>query len=149
MPALEEIGLHHDNMWGAIPGIEIPGGGADGGITFSFTTRFLLALHAPSLETVHITTPLLGVDERAAGASFGWEQIVELMEERFLTRKDTFGQVHSLVLDPDWSGTSPRRNWGFFRFLMAAFPCITSLDLDQKDIEVLSLCNGKNDLLDA
>lgn len=230
MPALEEIGLHHDGMFGAFPRIGIPGGGAnihtltlrglfpihsnlsslksltlispwkgnwtptlistlmtespslenltfmgaeapfgvkgslassvlsspslrhlatDGGITFSFTARLLLALHAPSLETVHITTPLLGSNERIAGAPFGWEAIFELMEERFLTRKDTFGQVHSLVLHPDWSGTNPRRNWGFFRLLMAAFPRITSLDLDEKDIEVLSLCNGKNDLLEA
>ncbi|KAG9027585.1 hypothetical protein FS837_004220 [Tulasnella sp. UAMH 9824] len=118
-------------------------------ITFTFTARLLLALHAPSLETVHITTPLLRVDKRIAGTPVGWEEIVELMEDRFLTRKDTFGQVHSLVLDPYWSGTSPRRNWVFFRFLMAAFPRINSLDLDQKDIELLSICNGKNDLLEA
>ncbi|KAG9045638.1 hypothetical protein FS837_005950 [Tulasnella sp. UAMH 9824] len=35
----------------------------------------------------------------------------------------------------------------FFRFLMLAFPNITSLDLNQKDVGVLSISNGENKLL--
>ncbi|KAG9024526.1 hypothetical protein FS837_005318, partial [Tulasnella sp. UAMH 9824] len=114
-----------------------------GGIAFELTSSLLLALHAPNLEKVHIAEPCLRIN------GVGWEEITYQMEERFLRRKDTFGKVHSLVFDP-WpdydDDEDPREDMHFFRFLMLAFPNITSLELDQKDVCVLSICNGKHGL---
>ncbi|KAG8902057.1 hypothetical protein FRC00_002326 [Tulasnella sp. 408] len=114
-----------------------------GGIAFELTSSLLLALHAPNLETVHIAEPCRRIN------AVGWGGIADQMEERFLRRKDTFEHVHSLVLDPwpDGVQARPRNDMHFFRFLMIAFPNITSLDLDQKDVCVLSISNGENELL--
>ncbi|KAG8961189.1 hypothetical protein FRC00_012980 [Tulasnella sp. 408] len=115
-----------------------------GEIAFELTSSLLLALHAPNLEKVHVAEPSLRIN------AVGWVEVADQMEERFLRRKDTFEKVHSLVLDPwpddddDDDDPEPRDDMHFFRFLMVAFPNITSLDLDQKDVRVLSICNGKH-----
>ncbi|KAG8925673.1 hypothetical protein FRC01_009836 [Tulasnella sp. 417] len=118
-------------------------------IGFDFTSKFLLGLHAPNLETVHVSLPLLRVNELFAGTHILWNKIADQVEKRFLRRKETFEKVRSLVLDPGGSPSSPYCDLGFFRFLMAAFPRINSLDLDRKHIEVLGICNGKGGSLEA
>ncbi|KIO17570.1 hypothetical protein M407DRAFT_227995 [Tulasnella calospora MUT 4182] len=122
--------------------------GMKGGVTANFAAYFLLALHAPNLETVDIAIPLLRVNEWMIGAPVSWEDMIDQMETRFL-RKETFRTVRSLVIDPEDDGSRPHRFRGFFRFLAAAFPCITSLDVNQKEIRGLISSRNGNNLLES
>ncbi|KAG8923159.1 hypothetical protein FRC00_006554 [Tulasnella sp. 408] len=121
----------------------------EGGIAANFTTRFLLALHAPNLESVRVTTPSLLSYEKSLGIPVYWDQVINQIEARGAKGTAVFENVQSLAIDPDDDGLSPRHNRGFFRFLMAAFPRITSLDLDRTELGVLNICNKENDLLEG
>ncbi|KAG9031224.1 hypothetical protein FS837_003027 [Tulasnella sp. UAMH 9824] len=121
----------------------------EGGIAANFTTRFLLALHAPNLETVRVTTPSLLSYEKSLGIPVHWEQAINQIEERDAEEAAAFENVQSLAIDPDDDGLSPRHNRGFFCFLMAAFPRINSLDLYHTAIGLLNICNEENDLLEG
>ncbi|KAG8898906.1 hypothetical protein FRC01_010725 [Tulasnella sp. 417] len=109
-----------------------------GGIVPSFTAGFLLALRAPNLETVHVTGPHCHWYERTSGTPALWEEVIDRLEERYARSKETFGNVRSLTIEQQHERY---RHEGFFRFLMTAFPRITSLNLDQRGIDVLSVCN--------
>lgn len=118
-----------------------------GGTAADFVTRFLLALHAPNLETVHVTAPSVCY-ETMSRLPVDWEEVMDQLDEKYREGNLTIENVRSLVLDPEYDGYSPRHNGGFFRFLINAFPHITSLNLNVSEIEVLRICKEENDGFD-
>ncbi|KIO24284.1 hypothetical protein M407DRAFT_26299 [Tulasnella calospora MUT 4182] len=114
-----------------------------GGISANFTTIIFLALDAPNLETIHVTTPSISY-ETSLGVPVHWDQVIDHFEKR--GAEGAIGRVRSLIIDPEDEGYSPRQNRAFFRFLMASLPWITSLELHRSEIGVLSICNEENDV---
>ncbi|KAG8964994.1 hypothetical protein FRC05_003521 [Tulasnella sp. 425] len=120
--------------------------GMKGMILASFATRFLLALHAPNLETIHVTTPSVR-DE--LNDPVDWEEVMNQLDENHVEGNLTLENVRSLVIDPEDEGCSPWHNGDFFHFLKNAFPYITSLDLDVAEIGVLGICKQEKAVFDV
>ncbi|KAG8894104.1 hypothetical protein FRC01_013166 [Tulasnella sp. 417] len=112
------------------------------GIPATFIAGFLLALRAPNLETVHVRGLQFRRHESISEISVFWEEVIDQLEERYSRSKEMFGNVRSLVIE---LRDEKRHNRGFFRFLMTAFPRITSLNLNPREIDFLSLCNGEDE----
>ncbi|KAG8893933.1 hypothetical protein FRC01_013260, partial [Tulasnella sp. 417] len=112
------------------------------GIPATFIAGFLLALRAPNLETVHVTGPQFRRHESISEIPVLWEGVIDQLEERYARSKEAFGNVRTLVIE---LRDGKQRTRGFFRFLMTAFPRVTSLNLDPGEIDFLSLCNGEDE----
>ncbi|KAG8941057.1 hypothetical protein FRC04_004805 [Tulasnella sp. 424] len=120
--------------------------GMRGRISANFATRFLLALHAPNLETVNVTTPSVCYETMVPA---DWEEVMDRLDEKYVEGNWTVENVRALVIDPEAGGYSSGHNRNFFRFLKNVFPYITSLDLDVAEIEVLRICKEENDVFDV
>lgn len=122
--------------------------GMKGRISAGFATSFLLALQAPNLETICVTTPSVCY-ENTLYFPVDWEEVMDQLDEKYVEGNLTLENIRSLVIDPEDEGYSPRHNGYFFHFLKNAFPYITSLDLDVAEIGVLDICKGEKAVFDV
>ncbi|KIO24281.1 hypothetical protein M407DRAFT_26296 [Tulasnella calospora MUT 4182] len=116
-------------------------------ISSDFTSTFLLGVHAPNLRAVHVTTPSSPGYGRSSRSQVDWMRVIARIEEGSAKGTLMFEKVRSLTVDLGVCDGGPQRNRGFFRFLRVVFPWITSLELHQTHIEVLSLCAEEKKLL--
>ncbi|KAG8912351.1 hypothetical protein FRC01_005142 [Tulasnella sp. 417] len=87
--------------------------GMEGGISARFATTVLLALDAPNLESVQVTTPT-DTYETSLGVPVHWKQVIAQAYERDAKGISTIGQVRSVVIGPEGDGHSPQQNRDFF-----------------------------------